>query len=73
MRIRRTSPMTGKTVSRSLRVTTAELRAWDAGSLIQDAMPHLSPADREWLQTGLTTEDWVEMRGREGWNEEENN
>jgi hypothetical protein len=50
--------MTQITVTRDLPVTHEQLEAWMSGTLIQNAMPNLNSADREWIQTGLTKEDW---------------
>jgi len=33
------------------------------GELIQDVFPHLTPDEREFIQTGITPEDWNEMVG----------
>lgn len=64
MKITRTSDFTGVTRTLDIPVTEAQLGAWRNGSLIQDAMPHLTPAQREFLKTGVTEEEWVEMFGR---------
>jgi hypothetical protein len=58
MRIVRTSPFTGKTNIREINVTEAQIEAWQGGELIQDAMPHLSAGDREFIKTGITDEEW---------------
>jgi hypothetical protein len=51
----RRSILTGQERVRDLPVTLPQLHAWEArGDLIQDAMPHLSPDDREWLINGTT-------------------
>jgi len=36
----------------------AEYNAWEAGTLIQDAMPQLSADQREFIMTGCTSEEW---------------
>jgi hypothetical protein len=36
----------------------AGMKAWNAGTLIQNAFPNLSPQKREFLITGLTPEMW---------------
>jgi|TARA_R110000765_G_scaffold80688_1_gene158141 hypothetical protein len=41
--------------------TDAALAAWQGGMLIQDAMPNLSAAEREFIKTGLTPRDWLDM------------
>lgn len=63
MKITRTSPFTGKVHTREIDVTEAQLKAWEDGQLIQDAMPHLSADDREFIKTGITTEEWNNVFG----------
>lgn len=58
MKFVRKSLLTGIVRERNLNVTEAQLQAWNGGALIQDAMPQLSPADREWLKTGITEGEW---------------
>ena len=54
MRIVRTSPFTGNTNIREINVTEAQIEAWENGELIQNAMPHLSAGEREFIKTGIT-------------------
>ena len=61
MLITRTSPFTGTTISMNIAVTQAQLDAWQAGTLIQDAMPNLSADEREFIKTGITAEEWDDM------------
>ena len=61
MLITRTSPFTGTTISMNIDVTQAQLDAWQAGTLIQDAMPNLSADEREFIKTGITAEEWDDM------------
>ena len=61
MQITRTSPFTGKLLIREIDVTEAQLEAWQGGQLIQEAMPHLSVDDREFLMNGITPEEWDKM------------
>jgi hypothetical protein len=58
MLISRTSPVSGKTVTRDLDVTQEQLDEWKAGGLIQNVFPKLSEGDREFLLTGMTEEEW---------------
>jgi hypothetical protein len=44
-------------------VELEQLRAWEQGTLIQNAMPNISPADREFIKTGITPEEWEESFG----------
>jgi len=45
--------------------TAEQLAEWENGALIQDAMPNLSAADREFIMTGVTDEEWHEEFGDE--------
>lgn len=63
MLITKTSAATGKVHKLEIDVTEAQLLAWQNGRLIQDAMPHLSADDREFLMTGITPEEWDAMFG----------
>ncbi len=60
MQITRTNPFTGKTNTRDLDVTEAQLVAYyEEGVLLQNAFPNLSADDREFIKTGIT--NWDEM------------
>lgn len=59
MKITRTSRLTGKTRSMRLDITQAQLDAWVDGMLIQDAMPDLTPDEREFVMTGITPSEWM--------------
>lgn len=61
MLIQRRSPLSGRTNEMDIPVTTEQLNAWQQGALIQNAMPNLSPAQREFLMTGITAEEWDGM------------
>jgi len=61
MQIERVSAFSGKTHTLDLPITEEQIAMWRAGFLIQDAMPHLSPSQREFLITGTTPEEWDEM------------
>lgn len=63
MLITRTSPFSGKKNSREIDVTQAQLAEWEAGTLIQNAMPSLSADDREFIMTGITPEEWDKTFG----------
>ncbi len=43
-------------------VTEEQYRNWQSGTLIQNAMPHLSPDQREFLMTGITPEEWETLK-----------
>ena len=53
MTITMTHPVTGKDNDMELDVTDEQLRAWENGTLIQEAMPNLTADEREFLITGL--------------------
>ena len=61
MKIKRTSPVSGITRNLDINVTKEQLVRWEAGALIQDVMSHLSAADREYLVTGITDDEWQRM------------
>jgi len=58
MLITRTSPISNNTNSMEIAVTHSQLDAWQAGTLIQDAMPNLSADEREFIKTGITPKEW---------------
>jgi hypothetical protein len=58
MLVTKRSTLSGNTNKREINVTQAQLNDWASGTLIQDAMPHLSADDREFLMTGITPEEW---------------
>jgi len=65
MEITRRSMLTGKTHTREVNVTQQEIAAWQAGALIQDAMPFLNDDEREFVKTGITPEEWSAHFGEE--------
>jgi hypothetical protein len=58
MQITRTSIFSGVTRTLELAITENQLQAWQAGQNIEQAMPTLTPADREFVMTGVTGEEW---------------
>ena len=58
MKITMTSMISGKTTTRDIDVEPEQVKAWQNGMLIQDAMPELSPTDREFIMSGITQEEW---------------
>jgi hypothetical protein len=56
---------TGITRTRDLPVTEDQLDAWYNGTVIQNAMPHLSVSDREFIMTGVTDEEWEDAFGED--------
>ena len=63
MIIEMASAISGKVDDMEINVTKAQLDAWLEGMLIQDAMPQLTPAEREFLMTGITPKEWHEYFG----------
>jgi hypothetical protein len=53
-----TSLLSRKVNTMTLAVTRAQWDAWQGGEHIQNAMPHLSPSEREFLLSGATPEEW---------------
>lgn len=58
MLITRKSPYTGLDNTLDIPVTQEQLDKWNNGVLIQEAMPNLTPDQREFIMTGYTKEDW---------------
>jgi len=58
MDITRRSPITREVRTLDLPVTKEQIAAWEGGELIQKAMPHLSDDEREFIMTGITSEEW---------------
>ena len=65
MLIVRKSRLTGVERAIELPINELHLERWERCQLIQDAMPHLTPAQREYVMTGITEEEWAEMGGEE--------
>jgi hypothetical protein len=61
MRITRRSPVSGRDHTLTIPVTQEQLDAWRGGVHIQDAMPNIPPALREFIKTGITPEEWDEV------------
>lgn len=63
MTITRKSPLTGITRTKEIDVTIDQILAWEMGELLQNAMPHLSADDREFIKTGISAEEWDQLFG----------
>ena len=61
MEITRTSPISGKTITKDLPITEEQYVRWQNGDLIQEVMPDLPADDREFLITGITGEEWANL------------
>ena len=72
MIIIRLCPITQRVASMNIPCTEAQLAAWEGGEMIQNAMPNVSPEDREFVLTGITPTVWANMfGGEEGFDNEE--
>lgn len=70
MLITRTSPRTGLTSSQELQITEQQWAEYNKPNrpLIQDCFPNLTSAEREFVLTGYTEEDWAAIFPQ-GWDE----
>lgn len=58
MQITRKSVLSGIERTLDIPVTQEEFDKWNSGMLIQEAMPNLSPDQREFILTGIVSEEW---------------
>jgi len=58
MLITKRSNISHTTHTLDIPITQAQYDLWQSGALIQDAMPHLTSDQREFLITGITPEEW---------------
>lgn len=65
MKVTRVNPLTNTMNSMELAITDEQLASWQEGTLIQDAMPHLTADEREFLISGLMPGDWEKVFGEE--------
>ena len=65
MFITRTSLFSNKTRTLDIPVTQEQLNSWNSGVLIQHAMSNLTEDQREFIMTGITSEEWDEMFQKE--------
>ena len=63
MKITRVSPFSNKKATLELDVTARQIASWERGELIQDAMPNLTPDEREFIKTGVTPDEWDDIFG----------
>jgi hypothetical protein len=63
MKLVRTSAFTGVTREKEIDITPEQYALWESGVFIQNAAPHLSAEDREFIITGVTHEEWVKVLG----------
>lgn len=65
MQITKTSGFTGVKRTMELDCTDEQIAAWRGGVLLQNAFPNLNAAEREFLATGVTQEEWDAALGTE--------
>ena len=66
MIITRKSMVSGIERSMDLPVTEAQLeRYYEEGILLQNAFPNLTPGQREFIKTGITQAEWVDIFGED--------
>jgi len=58
MYISKHSMLTGDEHTMDLNVTPRQIKAWQEGTLIQNAMPNLTSVEREFIMTGITKDEW---------------
>ena len=63
MKITRVSPFSNKKATLEIDVTARQIASWEKGELIQDAMPNLTPAEREFIKMGITPDEWDDRFG----------
>jgi hypothetical protein len=59
IKVTKTSIISGTTRTIELPITQDQLERWQRGEdLIQNIMPDLTPEQREFVMTGVTSEEW---------------
>lgn len=59
MLIERISDLSGLPHTMELPITVEQIERWQkSGELVQRAFPHLNSEQREFLMTGITSEEW---------------
>lgn len=65
MLITRKSVISNNINTMDINVTIEQFNAWNAGALVQKAMPNLTADEREFIMTGITPEEWDATFGDE--------
>ena len=66
LEVARRSPITGKMNTMLLYISISQFQSWkDGEGLIQDIMPDLNKHEREFLISGCTKEDWINLYGED--------
>lgn len=63
MKITRVSLLSGKCHTMDLAVNAEQMTRWERGTLAQVAFPHLPAAEREFIISGITPEEWAATFG----------
>ena len=66
MMITKKSMFSGQAHTMDLPVTRAQVDRWQGGELIQNVFPFLSRAEREFIVTGTTQDEWDNEFGGSG-------
>jgi len=63
MRIKMKSSLTGHVHEMDLNITPGQWREWNSFNrrMVQDVFPDLSAEEREFLMTGITPDEWVNV------------
>lgn len=62
MLVTRRSPLSGIVNTREVAATPAQFDLYiGGGAAVQDAFPHLTADDREFIKTGITPEEWASL------------
>lgn len=68
MLITKISTYSGREHTLDINVTEEQIKKWQNGAFIQNAMPNIPAAHREFLLSGITPEEWEELNKE--WKEE---
>ena len=63
MKIKVLNRFTGNINEMEIAVTDEQIAKWKSGMLIQNAMPDLTPTEREFMMTGMTVEEQKALYG----------
>jgi len=65
MIVNRTSAVTGIAHSRDMDITFEQLMKYHEGALLQEAFPNLPASEREYIKTGITPDEWIDIFGED--------
>lgn len=65
MLIKRTSISSGKVRTLEIPVTVPEMEKYAAGTSVEKAFPRLRPILREFIISGMTRSEWLEVFGND--------